>query len=412
MSPATAAPGVTAPTATSSARLALLGGTPVSATAIPLIVVKLEEADIEAAIAVLRSGSLAMGKNCLAFEQEFAKLSECKHAFSCANGTCALQLAYEPLFERGDEVLVPAWSYIATVSMVVARGGIPVFVDADPKTYNIDMADAARKVTNRTAAIAVTHLYGNPVDVDAVEALAADHGLSVIYDNAQAHLATYKGHGLGAFGDAVTYSFYATKNMTTGEGGMITTNDDELAAKIKALRSHGETAKYLHPSVGYNYRMTDLEGAIGLSQLKRLPEITTRRQNNAKKLDTLLANIDGVHAPTVTAGSTHVYHLYAIRLDLEKFRVPEGVEHDAKSPSAIRDAFAKALNAEGVATAIHYPRSLTRQPAFERMATSHPAVADSLSTKLMCIPVHQGLSDRQIAQIGEAIAKVAAAFRA
>jgi len=395
------------------AKLALLGGTPVSATNIPLVVVKLEEADIQAAVAVMRSGGLAMGKNCLALEEQYNKLTESRFAFTCANGTCALQLAYEPLFDAGDEVLVPAWSYIATASMVVARGGIPVFCDADPNTYNIDVKDAAKRITSRTTAIAATHLYGNPVDIDAVEALAAEHGLSVIYDAAQAHLATYKGRGLGAYGDAVTYSFYPTKNMTTGEGGLVTTNDEELAAQIKALRSHGEgTQKYLHTSIGFNYRMTDVEGAIGLSQFQRLPQLTKQRQANAAKLDRIIDAIDGLNAPTVTAGGESAYHLYAVRLDLEKFRVPAGIEHDAKNPAAIREAFTKALNAEGIATAVHYPRSLTRQPAFANVVRDHPTVADALCNKLFCIPIHNFLTEAQITQIGEALNKVAAAFRA
>jgi len=229
--------------------LAINGGTPVSEDKIQMIAVRITDADVEAAVGVLRSGMLAAGKNCLAFEEKYASMSDAKHGVSCANGTCALQLAYDCLFEPGDEVLVPAWTFIATVSMVVARGGIPVWVDADPETYNFDVADAAKKITGKTKAIACTHLYGNPVDIDAVEKLAKEHGLKVIYDAAQAHLATYNGKGIGAYGDASTYSFYATKNMTTGEGGLVTTNDDDLFANLKFSRSHGEVAKYTHDRI-------------------------------------------------------------------------------------------------------------------------------------------------------------------
>jgi len=400
-----------AATAASTDTLALLGGTPVSSSMIPLVQVKLDESDIQAALGVMRAGGLAMGKNCLALEQEFAQLTDAAYALTCANGTCALQLVYEPLFERGDEVLVPAWSYIATASMVVARGAIPVFVDADPRTYNIDMRDAASKITPRTAAIAATHLYGNPVDIDAVEKLAAKHTLSVVYDAAQAHLATYKGRGIGAYGDAVTYSFYPTKNMTTGEGGLITTNDEDLALQVRMLRSHGETTKYTHTHIGYNYRMTDIEGAIGLSQLQRLPELTARRRANAAALDRAIAEIPGLTAPTTTVGGEHAYHLYAVRLDLDSMQIPAGLDVDRSAPSAVRDAFCKALNAEGVATAIHYPRSLTHQPVFESMVDEHPPVAESLASCLFCIPVHQFLTTEQVARIGEALAKVASAFR-
>jgi perosamine synthetase len=384
--------------------LALHGGTPVVSPSIPIVSVTISEEDIQAAVAVMRSGMLAQGKNCLALEEKFAKASDAKFALTCANGTCALQLAYEPLFEPGDEVLVPAWSYIATVSMVVARGGIPIFVDADPETYNIDVNDAAKKVTSKTTAIAATHLYGNPVNIDGVESLAAKHGLSIIYDAAQAHLATYRGKGIGAYGDITTYSFYATKNMTTGEGGLVSTNDEELFKELKLLRSHGETQKYIHGRVGYNYRMTDLEAAIGLSQFNRLPDYTARRQKGAAAIDRAIAAIPGLFAPKITPNARGVYHLYPVRVDESKFRLP--------AEGTVRDEFCKALNAEGISTAVHYPRSLTRQPAFEKHVREHPPVADRLSKTLFCVPIHHNLTELQTRQIGEALHKVADAMRA
>jgi len=384
--------------------LAVNGGTPVSDKMVPMIAVRIEESDVEAALGVLRSGMLAAGKNCLAFEEAFAKASGAKHALSCANGTCALQIPYEVLFERGDEVLVPTWTYIATVSMVVARGGIPIWVDADPVTYNIDVEDAARKVTSKTTAIACTHLYGNPVDIDAVQTLASKSGLKVIYDAAQAHLATYKGNGIGEYGDATTYSFYATKNMTTGEGGMVTTNDESLANDLRLVRSHGEIAKYTHDRIGYNYRMTDIEGAMGLSQLTRLQAGTETRRSNAKKLDAMIAQIDGLAAPTQTEGAESAYHMYAVRIDLDAFRVED--------EATFRDDFCKALNAEGVGSAVHYPHSLTRQPVFERMNAPHQIVSDRLAKTLFCVPIHQFLDDTQVNSVGEALAKVADAHRA
>jgi len=384
--------------------LAVNGGTPVSEKMVPMIAVRIEESDVQAALEVIRSGMLAAGKNCLAFEQAYAKASGAEHALSCANGTCALQIPYEVLFERGDEVLVPSWTYIATVSMVVARGGVPIWVDADPETYNIDVADAASKVTSKTTAIACTHLYGNPVDIDAVQTLAAKSNLKVIYDAAQAHLATYNGKGIGAFGDASTYSFYATKNMTTGEGGMVTTNDESLANDMRLVRSHGEVAKYTHDRIGYNYRMTDVEGAIGLSQLGRLEAATLARQTNAKKLDEMIGQIDGLTAPAQTEGAQSAYHLYAVRIDLDAFNVED--------ESTFRDDFCKALNAEGVGTAVHYPRSLTRQPVFERMNAPHQTVSDRLAKTLFCVPIHQFLDDSQLKAVGEALAKVAEAYRA
>ncbi len=387
----------TAP-ASVTASLAVDGGAPVADPGVPFVSVDLHEDDIQAALGVLRSGMLAQGKNVAAFEERFAEMTGAKHAVACANGTCALQLAYEPLIEPGDDVLVPAWTYIATASMLVARGARPVFVDADPATYNIDMDDCAKAITPKTTAIAVTHLYGAPVDIDGVEAFAKKHGLRVIYDAAQSHLAGWKGKGLGAFGDAVTYSFYPTKNMTTGEGGMVTTNDDELAQTLRSLRSHGETQKYLHERVGYNYRMSDVEGAIGLSQLDRVEAATQRRQAIASRLDELVKGVEGLTPPSVHDGATHVYHQYAVRLD-------------PKVISAGRDRFIEAVRAEGVGVGVHYPKSLTDQPCFTEFVERDAPVSERLAKELFCLPVHPGLSDEQVELIGAALAKVGNALR-
>ena len=352
---------------TAPAKLAVAGGTPVSATPVPFMSTALSPADIDAAMAVLKSGMLRAAKKCEELETRMAALSNARHAMTAANGTVALQLAYEPLLKPGDDVLVPAWTFIATVSMIAARGCRPIFVDALPDTMQMDMADAARKITRSTTGIAATHLYGCPVDIDATQKLAAKHGLKVIYDAAQAHLATYKGKGIGAFGDAVTYSFYATKNLATGEGGMITCNDDTLARKIKLLRSHGETDKYLHDSVGYNYRLNDIAGAIGCSRLDRLAAQTAQRRANAARYDGILRSIDGLLPPVTTPGAEAVYHLYVARMDLDKF-------------TCTRDQFCEALKAEGVPTAVHYPRPLTRQPAFAQFADGKVAKSCLLYT--------------------------------
>jgi perosamine synthetase len=381
--------------------LAINGGTPVSKAAVPFMQTALAEQDINAAIGVLRSGMLRAASKCDEFEKRFAAMTGAKHLMTCANGTCALQLAYEPLFNRGDDVLVPAWSYIATVSMVVARGANPIFVDAIPDTMQIDVADAARKITPKTTAIAATHLYGCPVDIDAVQALAAGKGLRVIYDAAQAHLSTYKGKPIGGFGDVVTYSFYATKNLGTGEGGALSCNDDALAKQIKSLRSHGETEKYVHGQVGYNYRMNDITGAIGLSKLDRLDGETVKRREAAKKYDAILAKIPGLIAPKSTAGAESAYHLYVARMDTSKFL-------------CTRDQFCDALKHEGVPTAVHYPRPLTRQPAFEQFADKQPAVpvCEMLSKQVFALPMHHALSDEHFKVLADALGKVAGAYRA
>ena len=379
--------------------LAIAGGTPVSLKPVPFMSTALSPADIDSAMAVLKSGMLRSAKKCEELEQRFAQASGAKHMMTCANGTCALQLAYEPLFQPGDEILVPAWSYIATASMLVARGCVPVFVDAIPETFQIDMKDAAKKVTLKTRGIAATHLYGCPADIDAVQALATKHNLKVVYDAAQAHLSTYKGKGIGAFGDAVTYSFYATKNLGTGEGGSISCNDDALARTIKLLRSHGETDKYLHEVVGYNYRMNDITGAIGCSRLDRLPAQTAQRQANAARYIAMLSTIDGLIPPTTTPGATAIFHLYMVKMDTTKF-------------TATRDEYCKALMAEGVPTAVHYPRPLPKQPALAKWDRKDCPVSDKLSTQVFALPMHHDLTDEHFEIVEAALKKVAGAYRA
>ncbi len=379
-------------------QLAINGGTPVVPSPVPFMSTALTEDDINAVVEVLRSGMLRQASKCAELEERLAKESDATHGMTCSNGTTALQLAYGALLEPGDEVLVPAWTFIATASMIVGCGCKPVFCDVHEDTFQINIADAEERITPNTKAIAVTHLYGCPADIDAVEALAARHNLKIIYDAAQAHLARYRGKGIGAFGDAVTYSFYATKNLATGEGGMVTCNDADLARTIGLLRSHGETEKYVHGMIGYNYRMNDITAAIGCSRLDRLGVQTDARRAAAAQYDTILGSIEGLTAPTTTAGAEPVYHLYTVKFDAAAF-------------SCSRDAFCDALRAEGVPTAVHYPRSLSRQPAFASFVKDHPSVADTLCDKVLCLPMHADLTAAHIATVGDALNKVASAFR-
>ncbi|MDF1810263.1 MAG: DegT/DnrJ/EryC1/StrS family aminotransferase, partial [Phycisphaerales bacterium] len=209
----------------------------------------------------------------------------------------------------------------------------------------------------------------------------------------------YNGKGIGAFGDACTYSFYATKNLGTGEGGMVTVNDEELAKNMGYLRSHGETDKYLHESIGFNYRMNDITGAIGLSKLETLGTETDRRRAVANIYADRIDSIEGVNRPVPTAGSNPAWHLYTCRVDLDAL-------------TCTRDEFCAALNKEGVPTAVHYPKPLTEQPAFKDIAkdTGPMPVSEKLAQTVFCIPIHQKLSDEQANGVCDALAKVAAAF--
>jgi len=385
--------------AVSADLLAIKGGTPVSKTPVPFMAAGLQQADKDAVLKVLDSGMLRAHVKCAELEERWAKVTNAKHAMTCANGTCALQLAYEATFDRGDDVLVPAWSYVATVSMVVARGGNPIFCDANYATGQVDLADAEKRITAKTRAIAVTHMYGCPVDINATLALAKRHNLKVIFDAAQAHLATYQGTGIGAFGDVVTYSLYATKNLATGEGGIVTCNDDGLARQIKLLRSHGETEKYLHEQVGYNYRLNDMAGAIGCSRLDRLEAETNARRAVAAKYDAFFKSAGlGITPLAITPGAVSAYHLYTVKLEDGRF-------------SCSRDEFGKAVGAEGVPTAVHYPKCLTNQPAFSSFVKDHPSVSGRLAKEVLSLPMHQALTDANIATVTEAMRKVATAMK-
>ena len=388
-------------TLTNTAKLALQGGTPVSPTMIPPVVVKFSEREIDAAVRVMRSGKLAQGEVVAEFERKFAAMTGAKHAIATSNGTTALQLPYHALLSPGASAIVPSWTFMATASMVRARPGTPIFTDVDADLFNMEPIAAEAAITSSTQAIVPVHLYGNPVNIDSFEALSKRHNIPIIYDAAQSHMATYHGNGLGAYGTCVTYSFYPTKNMTTGEGGMVTTNDDALADELRIIRNHGMRERYLHESIGFNYRMTDIAAAIGLAQLETIQQVTAARRANAARLTVMLSNLDGVITPSVTAGATHAYHQYTIRLELEKF-------------AGDRDHFIKALAAEGVGAQVHYPRPVHKQPVFEKddevMTPSLP-VCERLAKEVICLPVHQHLTDHQVELVAEAVIKVADALR-
>jgi len=267
---------------------------------IPIAKPLIGDEEINAVIKVLKSGMLAHGKEVEAFEKEFAQYLGAKHAVAVVNGTAALDVALKVLkIGLGDEVITTPFTFIASANAILFQGARPVFADIDPKTYSLDPNEVLEKITDETKAIVVVHLYGQPADMKAFKEIAEDHKLYLIEDCAQAHGAEFEGQKVGTFGDIAAFSFYPTKNMTTGEGGMVVTNDCELAKKVDLIRNHGQAEKYLHVELGYNLRMTNIAAAIGRAQLKKLDEWNRKRIENARLLTEGISKIDGLTPPHV-----------------------------------------------------------------------------------------------------------------
>jgi dTDP-4-amino-4,6-dideoxygalactose transaminase len=341
---------------------------------VPIASVDVRPEDIEAVARVLASGNLRQGAVTGEFEEAFAARVGAKHAVAVSSGTAALHLSYLALFGPGDEVIVPAFTFVATASMLVAMGATPVFADVDPRTFTLSVEDARTRISERTRGIVGVHLFGNACDVDGINGLAADHGLVTVWDAAQALGTEFAGREVGAYGQAVCYSLYPTKNITTGEGGMIVTDDDALARTVRLMRSQGAAQKYLHVQLGFNYRMTDLQASLGLQQLGRLDTYVGRRRANAGHLTAGLEHVAGIVPPLEQPGARHSFNQYSILVD-------------ASMAGVGRDELAEALAEHGIETAVHYPRPLHHQPMFERHDPSLP-VSEGLCQRILALPVH------------------------
>jgi perosamine synthetase len=362
---------------------------------IPMAQVRLDEQEWLAVRRVLQSEQLRAGPVVEDFESRFARAVEARFAVAVSSGTAALHLAYLTLLEPGDEVLVPDFTFVATASMAVAIGARPVFVDVDPETFTFDPSDVERRITSRTRALVPVHLYGHPAEISALHRLARRYRLRLIWDAAQAHGASYRGRDVGAFPDVVCYSFYPSKNMTTGEGGMLTTSNPRLAAKFRLARSHGEKSRYRHVGLGFNFRLTEVAAALGREQLRRLTKAVRQRQRNAAALTRGLAGVPGITTPRVVPDVTHAFNLFTIRLDPKVLPIS-------------RDEFQKALARRGVATAVHYPWPLHRQPIFRGYGTDEDfPVSTRLAKTVLSLPVHPGLSARDLRHIVGSVREVA-----
>ncbi|MFC7098955.1 DegT/DnrJ/EryC1/StrS family aminotransferase [Halobaculum marinum] len=339
----------------------------------------------EGVMRVMESGQLADGEEVRAFEREFARFCGTDHAVAATNGTTALHAAFEALgIGEGDAVITTPFSFIASANSIVHAGAEPVFADVEPETLNLDPDRVAEVLDERddVAAILAVHIYGMPADVAPLRDLADEHDVFLVEDAAQAHGAEYEGETVGSLGDAACFSFYPTKNMTCGEGGMITTDDPEVAERAARFCDHGRTVGYQHGAVGHNFRMTSLCAAIGRAQLRKLPEYNLARRGNAAYLTDRLAD-SAVETPVEPAGRRSVYHQYTVRTD-----------H--------RDLLESHLADQGVGSAVYYPMPIHQQPAYPDVDVEMP-VAEREADRVLSLPVHPALSTADLEAIVEAV---------
>ena len=330
---------------------------------------------------VLKSGILVSGNKTKEFEKEFANYIGVENAVAVTNGTVALDIALKSLgIGRGDEIITSAFSFISSANCILYQKAKPIFADIDPKTFNLNPLDVAQKITPKTKAIIPVHLFGQPVDIDALREIAHDNKISLIEDAAQSHGAEYRDKKTGSIGTIGCFSFYATKNMTTGEGGMITTNDHKLANRMRLLINHGQTSKYHHEILGYNYRMTEICAALGLVQLKKLDYFNSRRIENADYLSKELQKCSGLSPPYVMKNVKHVFHQYVIKVG-DDYRLS-------------RKELADFLIDHGIGVAIHYPFPIYKQPLYQKLGYSWKKCpnAEEACNKVLSLPVHPQVS--------------------
>ncbi|MBN2238634.1 MAG: DegT/DnrJ/EryC1/StrS family aminotransferase [Dehalococcoidales bacterium] len=353
---------------------------------ISLVSIKIDEDVRQTVDKVLQSGQLAEGPVVKEFEDSFAAYNGTPYAVAVNSGTAALHLALLAAgIKPGDEVISTTFSFIATANCCLYCGAVPVFIDIDYDTYNMNPDDIEAKITPKTKAVLITHLYGQPCDMDKIVSICKKHGLILIEDACQAHGAEYKNRKTGNFGIGC-FSFYATKNLMTGEGGMITTADEKTAAKMKAMRNHGRSGQYLHDTLGFNYRMTDIAAAIGIGHLKKLDDHNARRNKNAAFLTEEISKIPGLIPPVIGPDRTHAFHQYTIRI--------------TKDFGITRDELQARLKELEIVSNVIYPVPIHLQPLYKQLGyTDSLPVSEQAASEVLSIPVHQDLTESDLKTI-------------
>ena len=351
----------------------------------------------EAVIEVLRSKALSQGKKVREFEEKFASYIGVEHAIATSSGTAALHLALLASgIKKGDEVITTPFSFIATANAILYCNAEPKFADVDYESFNIDPESVKEKITKKTKALLIVHLYGMACDMREIAEICKDYNLMLIEDACQAHGAEYGNKKAGSFGEAACFSFYPTKNMTTGEGGMIVTGDAGIAEKAELLRQHGAGQSYKHDVLGYNFRLTDIAAAIGIEQLKKLDKMNERRIKNAMILSGKLRKLENeklVELPKVKANRRHVFHQYTIKI---------------KAGREVREKVIKELDKKGIEARVYYPVPIHRQKIYERILKKIPElkVAEKLANEVLSLPVHACLDEEQISYIADALIQI------
>lgn len=351
---------------------------------IPVAKPLIGEEEIEEVEKVLRSGFIAQGPKVAEFEEAFANYVGAEHAVATSSGTTALHVALLALgVGKGDEVITTPFSFAATGNCALYVGARPVFVDIDPSTFNLDPEGIEDAITEKTKAILPVHLYGQPAKMDRIMEISQEHNIPVVEDAAQAHGAKFQDQMIGSIGDMACFSFYPTKNMTTSEGGMITTNSSKLAEQARILKAHGERERYQHSVLGYNFRMTDIAAAIGLVQLKKLNGFNQKRIENAEYLTEHLNGISCIESPFVSPQVKHVFHQYTVR-------VKDGKRNDVMNY----------LNQEGIGTGIHYPIPIYKQELYQNLGyNDHWSETEKAASEVLSLPVHPSLSVEELEKI-------------
>jgi len=367
-------------------------------TTISMSSAEITEQDIQAVVDVIRSGRLALGPQTRAFEAAMAEVIGVKHAVAVNSGTSGLHLVVRALgLGPGDEVLVPSFTFAASVNAILFEGATPVFVDIETETYNLDPADLARKVTARTKAIMAVDVFGHPAEWDAITAVAEENGLRIIDDSCEALGAAYKGRKLGTFGDAATFAFYPNKQITTGEGGMIVTDDDQIAALCQSMRNQGrdEMGAWLeHVRLGYNYRMTEMSAAMGVTQLPRLGTFMAKRAHVAAMYTERLTGLDAVRAPVVRDDVTISWFVYVITL--AEGAPGKGMQRDG----VIAKLAEQGVPARGYFAPIHTQPYIKQR--FGDLSGTLP-VTEAIAQRTIALPFHNNLTEAEVDTVVQAL---------